>query len=345
MELEKWKNGANICIDNINRLIEDGMLLIQNKSYGHACFSFITALEEIGVAYLILGTFNDPKPKEFKKFLNHKKKMGISNIVNIILTGGPEGITKKLNSIINSTEFETKSKKAKMDDFLILSDEIQKNENLWFLRNAGIYVNLDSSKQDFIHPGQIGQNHALNLYKKATDAAFFLQVERDKLLKFGPTLEAELSSVNTIIKARTLFEEVGSSLLTGSIEKIQSISEVSPALKDSLTKILLESFPIVHHDLNLEINSFEEFDKIILMLVYEIFREPIQKMKDAELNPKLKEIIDFTLERWNFYSPKKGKLLASVISILKNLGSRNIELTLESMSELEKLILETEIDL
>jgi len=49
MDLETWRNGIDICIDNVLRLYEDGKLLIENGSFGHACFSFITAFEEMGL--------------------------------------------------------------------------------------------------------------------------------------------------------------------------------------------------------------------------------------------------------------------------------------------------------
>lgn len=341
MEIETWKNGANICIDNVNHLIEDGKLLIENKSYGHACFSFITALEEMGIAYFILGNFFSPKPKEFKKFLTHKKKMVISNLINLITTGGPIGITKKLNLLVNSGDFEAKSKKEKMEEVFKLSNEIQKKENLWFLRNAGIYVGLDSSKKDFIHPGQIGQEFAVNLYKKAREASLFLQLERDKLFKFGKTLEKDTVPITDILRANIIFDEVSSSFFGGSIAEIRDFSGVSPSLKDLLTKVLLGSFPIVYHELNLEIKdtmSLEEFDKVMLIVLYEAFKVPIQKIKDIDLDKKAKEILEFSIERWNFYSPQTGKLVSSILELFKTLGSGDVEASLQSMRRFSKLI-------
>ena len=341
MEIETWKNGANICIDNVNHLIEDGKLLIENKSYGHACFSFITALEEMGIAYFILGNFFSPKPKEFKKFLTHKKKMVISNIINLVTTGEPIGITKKLNLMLSSSDFEVKTKKEKMDEVFKLSNEIQKKENLWFLRNAGIYVGLDSSKKDFIHPGQIGQGYAVNLHKKARDASIILQIERDKLFKFGKTLEKDSVPITDILKASIMFDEVSSSFFDGSIEEIRDISGVSSSLKDFLTKVLLGSFPIVHHELNLEINdplSLEEFDKVMLIVLYEAFKVPILRIKDIDSDKKLKEILEFSIKRWIFYSPQSGKLVSSILELFKTLGSGNVEASLQSMGEFSKLI-------
>lgn len=54
MKVEEWQKGINISINNGIELYENGKLLIDKGSYGHGLFLFITALEEISVAYFIM---------------------------------------------------------------------------------------------------------------------------------------------------------------------------------------------------------------------------------------------------------------------------------------------------
>ena len=63
MEVNKWREGINICIENVLQLYNDGKLLMENGSYGHACFFFLTAFEETAVAYFIIDRFDSPSPE------------------------------------------------------------------------------------------------------------------------------------------------------------------------------------------------------------------------------------------------------------------------------------------
>ncbi len=86
MDLYTWRKGITVSIDNVIQLYKDGNLLMENGSFGHACFTFITTFEEMGVALFILGNFDEPKPRKLEKFLNHSKKITISNITSLITT-------------------------------------------------------------------------------------------------------------------------------------------------------------------------------------------------------------------------------------------------------------------
>ena len=71
MKLDDWREGINLCIGNIDQLIKDGELLLKHKSYGHAYFSFYTAMEEISVVNFIMQRCYSPDPEGLKKFLEH----------------------------------------------------------------------------------------------------------------------------------------------------------------------------------------------------------------------------------------------------------------------------------
>ena len=58
MELDVWQKGLKLCIENITRLRDDGLILMENGSYGHAYFSFYTAMEEFWKAYFVPGQLN-----------------------------------------------------------------------------------------------------------------------------------------------------------------------------------------------------------------------------------------------------------------------------------------------
>lgn len=48
---EDLKSGVGLCFNNANSLITDAEALFKRKSYGHASFLALSAIEEIGKAY------------------------------------------------------------------------------------------------------------------------------------------------------------------------------------------------------------------------------------------------------------------------------------------------------
>ena len=74
MKVNKWREGINICIDNVLQLFNDGTTLMEKGSYGHACFLFLTAFEETAVAYFIIDRFDTPVPGIFIRALRQGRR-------------------------------------------------------------------------------------------------------------------------------------------------------------------------------------------------------------------------------------------------------------------------------
>ncbi len=64
MNIKNWQKGLELYLNNAIQLRDDGERLMEKGLYGHVYFSFYTALEELGVAGIILENYRDPKPNE-----------------------------------------------------------------------------------------------------------------------------------------------------------------------------------------------------------------------------------------------------------------------------------------
>ncbi|MFW9971628.1 MAG: AbiV family abortive infection protein [Candidatus Odinarchaeota archaeon] len=313
MDIDSWRDGIDICIENVERLSKDGKLLMENGSYGHACFSFITAFEEIGVAYFILANFDTPKPAKLKKFLKHHIKIAVSNLITLVLTGGS---TSNLRSFYNTfSELlinGMQNEKKKQTAMLKLGKEIQEDENLWYLRNRGIYVTLNNSFTKFLSPDQIGKEQAETLKKKLEDSLVRLKVERDVYKKFGALKFLTDKEVIGLYGVIVDFSETFDMILNGSLEKINLSKYISPYFKDALTDFILNKAPIKYPELNLEVGSElekEDFVNLIVIQLFELakqFQVMLKKIKDPN---KAMEVMQFRAERLKHYFSEEKEIL------------------------------------
>ena len=315
MNLKTWQKGIDISIENVIQLYEDGKLLMDNSSYGHACFSFFTAFEEMGVAYFILGNYDTPKPQKLEKFLNHKKKLIIPNLISLITTQDPSGYMRKFYKAIR--ENNDKKKKSEIYKF---TDEIQKAENLWYLRIHGIYVSLNNSKTNFLSPTHITKEHAEKLKAKLEKALPYLQVERDIHKKFGKMDEIEAKEVENLFKALSTLEECFEAFNERSLEKINKLKNISPYLKNFFINMLLDNFPITHEELDLEIGSDldeQDLTKMSIIELFEFIKSCQDQFKSLINSDKSKEIIKYRIERMKEYSPEESEICEVMLSFLE----------------------------
>lgn len=189
MKSEKWIEGINLCIDNIERLKKDGEILRDNDSYGHAFFSFYTAMEEMAIASYMLKNIYTPNPKELNKFIKkHRVKgpLGISKVYKEHLGKKDYGsefwgdISKlhrkfmKINHTSKEYDFEFNK---------LLGKKIQKSENLWYLRNRGIYIDLSKDLTHFLGPQDIKQEKLDEIHKLLGIAIDKLKGSRDSIVR------------------------------------------------------------------------------------------------------------------------------------------------------------------
>lgn len=321
MDLDTWRKGMTVSIDNVLQLYKDGILLMENGSFGHACFSFVTAFEEMGVALFILGTFNEPNPTKLEKFLNHSKKIGLSNITSLITTMEPFGNIRNLyHALLKDKEKNFEINKKQKSEVRKFADELQKLENLWYLRIHGLYVSLNNSKTDFLSPTHIGKEHAERLKEKLKTALPFLQVERDMLMKFGTPKLNEFDFIKNYLEIFSKFEEANAAFLEGSIEKLDKLKNVSPNFKDYFIDILLNKFPMKHKELNIEISAElneENLNKEMKIFVYEFFKSFQDQFRTLGKYSRSKEALKYRLERMKVYSPEDSEGLEELLPIME----------------------------
>jgi len=320
MKVETWRNGLNITIENVVQLYNDGKLLMENESYGHACFSFITAFEEMGVAYFILSHFNNPEPKKLEKFFNHAKKIAISNIASLLFTAEHFGNVKKLyEAWIKDTEKDIKIHQSGKSESFKVAQDMGKQESLWYLRNHGIYIMLNNSKTDFQSPTNIGKEHTEKLKEKLKNVLPFLQAERDIYMKFGVPDNLTVNAIENFFELRSKLEELSTALRDGSLEKINKLQNISPTLKDFCINILLDKYPIKHEELNLEMDSlFGEQNSLNMMIIilYEIIKNFIEQFRSLVKAGRPDEVKNYWIERMKIYSPEDSAIREFILPFL-----------------------------
>ncbi len=211
MNINEWRNGINLCIDNALRFFKDGEILMKNGSYGHACFSFITAFEELGVAYYIIDHFNTPQPAKLKKFLNHVKKLSLTSFRSTpYLTGDHNILLEYLKlaekQLTTQNSFEESRKTER--EILAFGNELRRINSLKYIRNRGLYIELNKSKTTFQTPKEIHHGYALILFLVVSAVLPLIQVEIDQVFKFGTRnvkySECEAALVQAMIKGMEL---------------------------------------------------------------------------------------------------------------------------------------------
>ncbi len=147
MNIKKWQNGLKLYLKNAIQLRDDGETLMEKGSYGHAYFSFYTALEELGVASIILENYHDPKPNELQKFIKSKGSHKKKSQMLIFDSFAPK--IQDLNLPDNHMKEAFQTGEA-IEEFY--ARKLDEGLEIWEKRNKGIYVSLDKNKSDWNTP-------------------------------------------------------------------------------------------------------------------------------------------------------------------------------------------------
>lgn len=224
MDLEEWQKGINLAIDNALQLFKDGELLMKNGSYGHACFSFITAFEELGVALYILDHFNTPQPKELKKFLRHVKKLSLSSYrVTLYLTSDQNLLLEflKLAEKQLTTQYNTPAEKKIEKNIREFGDKLRKLNSLWYIRNRGLYIELTQSLSAFQTPKEMHQGYATILFIIVSSVLPLIQAERDLYFKFGEDNKEHREQEAKFFQVMIKFMELLQILIKRSLDELR----------------------------------------------------------------------------------------------------------------------------
>ena len=315
MKLSTWQNGLNKGIQNALKLYTDALLLIKNNSYGHACFFFITAFEEIGAVYYILDHFDTPQPKELDNFLNHHKKMALTSFkMTLFVTTDLQIFYEYLK--IRKRQIISKNKEKVKKDTLKLGSELKKRNSLWYIRNHSLYLKLNESKSQFTSPEEISRDITINLQTLVKFVLTIARVDRDMAFKFGVDTEemkkSELELVNSIINLFKLLKI----LQEGAIDKLVEFQGIDSSKKDFFTKLLLNR-KMVNIDKNPDI-----IRKIIISLFSDIslFMDKLLKKEEN------KQQFDFYLKRMTQYDRKLAFFYKDFFRLLNHIAKGKFKL-------------------
>ena len=148
---EELKKGVELCFKNANSFIEDAKKLVGHKSYGHACFLALSAIEEVNKAFIYamnrIGVWKDEELP--RNIYDHKSKFRlfvVSRMSEALDKANREG-NIKLNKPLEIADFV----KMGQDFDSIVSD-------LKEAREESLYVDYQQGK--WISPFDIPREEA-----------------------------------------------------------------------------------------------------------------------------------------------------------------------------------------
>lgn len=313
MKVNKWREGINLCIDNVLQLFNDGKLLMENGSYGHACFLFLTAFEETAVAYFIIDRFDSPSPEKLHKrdFLNHLKKFSLARFKTFLISGDLSSFNDFLKILREQIQNGAiKNYESKLRN---LEKKIQRRNSFWNFRNNCIYTSLDQRTLKYESPKDIDQKTSVNLYKKLRLLLAYLQIHRDIVFKYGPKyIEYTLDDLIIYESLENLFEliriisEGNMSALEEFLKPDKKLLKIIKDFKEDTSKRF--DIPKINEFLNLLMKDFAL--KIL----------QIEKREN-------KELIQFVLERLKIYVPEFPEAYTTALEIYHKISENkfNIE--------------------
>lgn len=321
MEINNWRKGINISIENAIELFNNGKLLIEKGSYGHGLFLVITASEELSIAYFIMESYNTPRPDQLQTngFLNHQKKLALTsfksgqltNIDNIPLQ---EKLLKKHQDIIQK-EIDKKASAFYEKVYRNLGKEIIDEYNLWELRNRGIYVDLNLNKTTFICPQDITKEQALKVVSFVDKQIFYAQMQRDILFKYGTVNPKILKAVKRDYEETEKVFRLVKILTNGPISELESYNSITSEDKEFLKKTITNNKQV-------DLNDIEIISNIIQIIVSPILNKKRKKLSKSEI-----EKLKYYHERLKHYNPEQAKLYELSTNLLNSIkeGSFNTE--------------------
>ena len=316
MDIKEWRNGIQLSINNGIQLYNDGIALKKTESYGHAIFSFVTALEEIAVAYYILERFDKPEPEGIKGFFNHKKKLSLSSLRS--------EVPRKYVNVIDYYELRKKQLKLEIEGkidsqiekrFFKIGDRARKSMSLWYLRNRGIYLSLNKEKSKFLSPNELNKKTTERIANFVYTQLVNIMIERDIYFKFGSE-SIEMKQLDLeIVKSMLNLVKLKEIILENSIDSLNDFQAVSKADKDFLIEFMLNPEKME-----------KEKPAIISRFLSVIFKELADAYKKTMEDPSLKQRYDFQSERRKIYNPTFNQVWKNVESMLIQISEETFKL-------------------
>ncbi|MCP8322129.1 MAG: AbiV family abortive infection protein [archaeon] len=226
---ENLKEGSILCLKNAKSLLEDAELLIKKKSYGHAKFLIISAIEETNKAFLLASPITNYQ--EIRKDIReHGKK-----IFPFILFRFAKSNDKYLANL--TTEILHKESSIK-NEFISSITEFSKSmnqatEETYESRMRGLYVDYESER--WISPFDISKKDVSELFKlakeyfeyfhKLCNAIFSAQQDQVRSA-YAVACNIQASVVEYLFENKIISKEVYETIKSNIKEDAEKIQEI-----------------------------------------------------------------------------------------------------------------------
>lgn len=170
----EFKKGVELCFSNATSLIEDAQSLLQQKSFGHALFLGISAIEEISKAFMFAcGRVEVWKSKDlFYDVRQHPSKYTLF-VISILADATEKAIQTK--------EFKIKEP-LELDDLVEIGKDLESViKEIWNLRLQSLYV--DYQRGNWLSPSDIKREDVEELLQYANKYKRKMELQCTNILK------------------------------------------------------------------------------------------------------------------------------------------------------------------
>jgi len=318
LEIDEWRNGINLCIENVMRFYKDGELLLKNKSFGHACFSFITAFEEAAIAYFIMERFNDPQPKQLKDLFKHRRKLSLSSFKSAPIMTRDFSVMREYFNLIQKQllhKLKPKNVDYSEEDIIELGKVLREQNSLMYLRNRSIYIRMNRSKTEFITPKEIKEETVRVLYIFLSIIIPELLVNRDLLFKFGSSSLEMIKYELQFTKAISNVIEISEILNEGSVEKLNETQAISLEDSDFFIELIMnrEKYNLYNQDL-------------LTDAIARILRPLANKFMKLMKKKEFKSQFEFVMKQLKIYNPIIAENTSTFYEVLVRISKNTFKI-------------------
>jgi len=225
---ENLKEGSILCLKNAKSLLEDAELLIKKKSYGHAKFLIISAIEETNKAFLLASPITNYQ--EIRKDIREHKKKIFPFVLSQFSKSNDKYLADLATKILRK---EPLTRNELISSIRDSSKSIQATEETIKSRMRGLYVDYESER--WISPFDISKKDVSELFKLAKEYfeyfyklcyAIFSAQQDQVRSAYAVACNIQASVVEYLFENKIISKEVYETIKSNIKEDAEKIQEI-----------------------------------------------------------------------------------------------------------------------
>lgn len=194
LTIEQIAQGIEMCLQNVEELVEDARALLQGNRLSRASFILLCADQELGKVYVLqLMAIDCPEDQArwrpwWNRFRGHEVKVTYANIFGIT-----EPFDPRFSSIIDMIQ----------EDWLASAGDLER------LRQLCLYVDYSATENRWVSPREIGTGVVESLMQKVTQRLQRALEAKEVGLLSADSLRIQHEDLSGVLAEITRLEEAG----------------------------------------------------------------------------------------------------------------------------------------